>query len=305
MTRIPPIQMAAFTGELTKIGGPVSGFVTKHLAGRYGRQLAVGAGLGGVGNVLRHRITDTPEERAQSSTLGQFVRGGLAGGAAAGGRILATQEGRKRLGTAVKNVFDKERYGITGRGLGKTPEEQLARAQEIGIVSKKPTAKGVLGYETGPMRPQEAEAWRAAQKAHARDVSAFQGDLHSAPGVAHGMLSRPVHTLRETVGRRWQEGGVPGKLFMGLGAAGAAKGFLETPEEGGPGRFEKGLRGLGTTLGYAAGPAGWIGSALTGGAGGAVGGGLGKTIDALSGRGRVVPQQEYAGPYGQMTSNVG
>jgi hypothetical protein len=287
--------MVAFTEELTKIGGSVTDYLRKNLAGRYGRQMMLGAGVGGVGNVLRHRFTDTPEERQQSGPVGQFLRGGLVGAGVAGGRILATKAGRQAAQTRLSNLYQKERYGLTGKGLGKTPQEELAKAQELGLVSKAPTAESVLGYDTGPMLPHESAALRRATSGHQREVAAFGEGYGSAPGFVHGLLSRPGHTLRETLGRKWQHGSGLDKLFMGHGAYSAARGMLEKPEEGGPGRLEKGLGGLGQSMAFAAGPSGLVASSLLGGVGHKLGRGVGRLGDKLIfRRGRVMPPAEQS-----------
>jgi len=296
---ISPRQMVAFTEELTKVAGPASDFVKKHLAGRYGRQLAVGAGLGGVGNVLRHRATDSPEQREQSSSLGQFLRGGLAGAGVAGGRIVASDAGRKYIKGTAKDIFQRERHSLTGKGLGKTPAEELRRAQELGIVGATPKAP------TGPLQPADRAAFRRASARHGRDVAAFKEGLTSGPGVVHGMLSRPGHTLKETLGRKWQHGTAVDKAWMGIGGAAAAKGVLEKPEEGGPGRLEKGLGRLGATAGYMMGPSGWIASSMLGGAGGKIGTGVGKAMDrVLPGFRRAAPSNSESEYYPGMMQNV-
>jgi len=243
MTHIPPRQMMAFVDELSKEAGPMD-FLREQVAGRYGRQMLLGAGLGGGLNVLRHHLAD-PKVDAQggildptiaaakkSNRLKQFVRGAAVGGGLAGGRILATGAGRQSAKKAIKDFYDKERYGLTGKGLGDTSESQLARAQELGLVGKAPV------HGIGPMTRAGDEAFSRAQAQHNTSVGAFQKGYSSLPGVLHGLVTNPLDVLRD-------KKGIIGKAALTGGLVGAASNVLTGPsrEEGGPGTLRSAVGG--------------------------------------------------------------
>jgi hypothetical protein len=267
MTHIPPRQLFAFVDELSKTAG-------------YGTTMLLGAGLGGGLNYLRHR----DEEGAGRAAL----TGALGGAALTGGGILATKAGRQ----AALNAVKRERYHLTGGGLGKTPSEQLQKAHEIGLL-KAPAKEGLLkrvGRKIGVVKETAKEKLQreATNKQYAADVARFRSGGMSAPGVAKGLATSPLKTLREG----WSRGGSVGQVFTGLGALQAAKGFASTPEEGGPGRLERGLSGVGQMVGGMVAPPGLLGGMAVSEGLSRVGRGIGRLGDKATHR-NVAPQQAY------------
>jgi hypothetical protein len=93
-----------------------------------------------------------------------------------------------------------------------------------------------------------------------------------------------------------------GKLFAGMGAVEAGKGLIQKPEEGGPGRLEKGLRGAGSALGWMVAPTTLLGGQIVGMGGGYLGGQAGKLGDMAARKvmpGRVAPAPQPAPQYAQ------
>jgi hypothetical protein len=298
MRHITPQHMIGFTDELTKearIGEylkrargflqknqPLArgiGWAGKELKGRYGRQMLLGSGLGAAGGAA---VADPDEEGGR---LRGALKGALLGGGIAGGRILATKAGREAAKKGTSHFLQRQRYGLTGRGLGDTPTEQLSKAREIGLVGK----------ATEGMSPK-------ALKRLAAEEHAFGKGYMSVPGVAHAMMSKDAPDLLRSA---WQRSGMLGKGFAGLGAYQGIKGFAEKPEEGGPGRLEKGMRGLGSTVGWLVAPGGLLAGHLVGEGLGKVTGTVGKGGDIAA---QVIKQRRaqqaaqrapQAGAYGQ------
>lgn len=288
MNHITPRHMIAFNDELNKeagIGdwfraargfasrnktlGKVVGLAGRELKGQYGRQMMLGAGLGAVGGGA---VAD-PEQ--PGGRLKGALKGALLGGGVAGGRILATKGGREAAKKGLSNFYQRQRYSLTGKGV-----DDIKKAQEIGLVSK-------IDPKATP------EALRKATKQYNLDREAFEKGYMSAPGVIHGVLTKPGDVLKSG----WKRSGVMGKAFAGLGAYETGKGLIETPEPGGPGRLEKGLRGAGSALGWMVAPSTLVGGQIIGMGGGALGGRLGRVGDTavqMARRpGQVVPQGGY------------
>lgn len=289
MRHITPAHMLALTDELSKEGGVMDylrrarsavqgaaskipggrrtvGYLGRELGGsHYGRQLALGAGVGGVGGAL-------------AADEGQGLKGAVGGAAlgagVAGGRILSTKAGREAARTGASNFLQRQRYGITGGGV-----KDIEHARKIGLIPKKVDSRGML---------RGGESRKAVNKAlneQRLNEHAFNKGYLSAPGTVHGLLSNPVDTLKSG----WKRSGLMGKGFAGLGAYEAAKGFTSTPEEGGPGRLERGMRGVGSTLGWMVAPTTLLGGQLVGEGAGWVGGKLGRGADTA---GRLVRKPE-------------
>jgi hypothetical protein len=316
MTAIRPRQMMSFVEELQKIAAFPGAetfksigrfFDPRQLPGRYGRQVWYGAGLGAAGNIARHAITDTPEQRAQGSALSQGLHGAMAGAGLAGGRILATQEGRKRAGEAVRNFGKKELYGLTGKGV-----KDLAEAERVGIyprmpdigdvVGRQPLKPGQLAHEAAPLRAG-TEVEEAALKKMRAQAQAGR-DLHtrgwdSAPGGLHALVTEPG----EFVKKKWQSMDTPGKFLTGLGAAGVGYSAIKGPSEAeraeGQGRISKTLSSAGMAAGGLVAPWTWVAGMAVPGAMSSAGKGIGSAADAgvnlLRHRaGHVVPAEEQA-----------
>ena len=256
--------------------GKAIGRGSQELRGRYGRQLALGTGLGAAGGAAV-ADPDQPGGRIRGALKGALVGGGLAGG-----RVLATGAGRRAAKKGLGNFYQRQRYSLTGKGLGKTDKQKLQRAREIGLVDK-----------LDPSKFPDAKK-RAAETARIKlQEDALQKGYMSAPGTVHGLLTRPGDTLKSG----WKRGGLMGKAFAGLGAYETAKGLYETPKPGGPGRLEKGLRGAGSAVGWMVAPTTLVGGQLVGMGGSAIGGRVGRVGDKVVQRarrpGRVVSQGGY------------
>lgn len=290
MTRIPGQQTAAFLDELrllkeagllSQVGGAIrrgAGAFAKHpfrsgvdlaqsgLAGRYGRQMMLGAGVGGVGGAALDE-----ENRLRGALLG------AAGGATlAGGRALATKGGRE----AAKKSLKRTGYTLTGRG-GKSGTPTVEEAKKMGLL--KQPARGEFmsrGAASGGLKPtaKEKKKYVKALKQYREESRAFRGGLMTVPGVAHGLATSPLKTLKSG----WRRSGMLGKGFAGLGAYETGKGLIETPEPGGPGRAEKALRGAGSTVGWLVAPGGMLAGQAVGGGAGMLAGQVGKGVDVLT-----------------------
>ena len=318
MKHITPQQMIAFHDELAKQAGigtmlrsgyktlaanprlrQAIGYGSALLPSTYGRQLAAGAALGGTAGAAAAE---------EGEGLKGALKGALLGTGVMGGRILATQKGRQAAKSGLGKFYERQRYGVTGRfnpKVGKTEADQLEHARKVGLVPRKvdPKAKQYADIEEGPSlfekakskmtgKPAEGRRAKAVREATEHEEAArtaFEKGYMSAPGVVHGMLTEPGQLMRGA----WRRAGTPGKVFAGLGAYETGKGLLETPEPGGPGRLEKGLRGAGSTVGWLVAPHAIVGGHLVGSAGGAVGGAAGKVGDlavrAAKRPGRVAP----------------
>jgi len=318
MTAISPRSMLAFVDELQKTSGVLdtlgraatstAGILRPALAGRYGRQLLVGAGLGAGGNILQHKVRGDLDQQ-RGGVLGAGLRGAAAGGAVAGGRILATSEGRKRARQAASNFYERELYGLTGKGRGDAPMD-LAKAERVGIVSANPTAQSMLTRGSGssglseigqhgpiqemhgPMTPKQSKGLGKLLKQHEASKALFEKGWASAPGGLHGMVTHPLDYAK----LRWNSMDAWGKGLTGLGVAGAAHGMLKTPSEEDPNKYKKGLGQMAGMVGGALAPgAGWIGQGLLASGIGSVGKGVGAAADIGVRRlGRVVPHEEQA-----------
>lgn len=303
MKHITPQQMIAFHDELAmeKEAGfgllrkgyqalaasprlrQAVGYGSSLLPSTYGRQLLLGAGTGAaVGGM------SADEGKGTAGAL----KGALVGAGLAGGRILATQKGRKAAVTGLKHFGERQRYGVTGtfgKHVGKSKKQQLAHAEKIGLVPRKVDPKKFKDIDEAPGLIERARARIAGREAvgarakaiskakeHRQEaVKAFRSGYMHAPGVVSGMLDDPRAVLKGA----WRRAGTPGKVFAGLGAYETGKGLIEKPEPGGPGRLEKGLRGAGSTVGWLVAPHAILGGHLIGTAGGAVGGAAGKIGD--------------------------
>lgn len=305
MKHITAYHMQGFVSELEKQGGIADygrkalELGRKTLGGHYGRQLALGAGLGAVGGAV------TGDEE---NWRGRALKGALLGGGVAGGRILATKAGREALG----RVGERALYTATGKGF-KGRHIDLDEAKKLGLI-KTPNFEGVADKPGmlekvrakvmgGPARsPLAQEANR-----YAAEVDAFNKGFHNVPGVLHGALTQPGQLLRSG----WNRAGTSGKVFATAGLASAGHGMLKKPEEGGPGRLEQGLSSAGQTLGYMVAPGAsllpsMIGSGVIAGMGrkagkavGKVGDVAGKLVSRSEGDG--LPEQGYyPADYGQV-----
>lgn len=259
---LPMPGMVAFAEALHKEAGLAD--LLRRSVSTYGRQMAVGAGSG----ALLGAGTADEGQRVSGA-----IKGGLLGGALAGGRILTTQPGRVAAKKTVGNFLERQRYGLTGRGV------DLPKAYDIGLL-RKVDPKSSFENVGGKLTAKGQAAYDKALKHQALQEDAFHKGYHSAPGVLHGALSNPGDLVRSS----WKRMDTANKVFAGLGAAQAAGGFLTPSQEGGPGRMERGLRGLGSAAGFLVAPQSLIAGQLVGEGVGAIGQRIGKGVDRLAGR---------------------
>jgi len=303
MRHITPRHMIGFYGELNKEAavsdflrsagrfarsniGKAVGMAGSELRGNYGRQVLLGTGLGAVGGALA-----SDPDQPGGYTRGA-LKGALVGGGIAGGTVLARKKGREAVRKGIGNFYQRQRYSLTGKGLGKTEAEKLEKAREIGLIGRfDPETFNAKNFGGNVAKSDKASA--AAKARIAFEEDALKKGYMSAPGVVHGMLTRPGDVIRSG----WQRGGGPGKLFAGLGAYEAGKGLVEKPEEGGPGRLEKGLRGAGSALGWMVAPTTILGGQIVGMGGGYIGGKVGrlgdKGVQMVRRPGQVAGQEAY------------
>jgi hypothetical protein len=270
MRYITPRNMIGFCSELQKEAG-ISQLFRKYLAGKYGRQIALGAGAGAVGGAA---TADEGENR-----IGRALRGAMWGAGLGAGSVLARKGGRAWVGTGAKNFGKRQLYGLTGRGV-----KDVDEARRIGLIPKRQAVEGPVRNVAKNVKAQQMD------KLHEH---AFQQGYTSVPGVLYGLATKPgdiIHT-------GWKRGGGLGKLMAGAGAYGAIKGAVEKPEEGGPGRAEKALRGAGSTLGWLVAPEGMLGGMAVGEGIGAMTGKAGKVLDRQVAAGRAQARQQMRPSY--------
>lgn len=303
MKHITPYHMVGFNDELQKEAGrawdaakavgrfvrsrpaKAVGALSREMKGRYGRQVFLGAGLGAGSGAL---VADPDEP---GSRLRGAIKGGLIGGGLAGGAVLSSKAGRQAASKGIGNFYQRQRYSLTGKGLGGTDAERLSKARKIGLVEKMDPKKFSAKDYGGAGKAARARAKEEARIALQED--ALRKGYMSAPGVIHGMLTRPGDVMKSG----WKRGGTMGKLFAGMGAVEAGKGIIQKPEEGGPGRLEKGLRGAGSALGWMVAPTTLLGGQIIGMGGGYLGGKAGQLGDKAVSRfapGRVAPAAQPA-----------
>lgn len=294
MMYITPQHMIGFNDELQKEAGrfgsalqAIKGFASNKAAnmgsylgrtglqlgqemkGRYGRQLMLGAGGGALGGAA---LADP--DQGVGGRVGGALKGALVGSSLVGGGILATKGGRAAAKQGLGNFYKRQKYSLTGRGLGDTHAERLKNARKIKLI--------------------ERAAPGTAKRVALQEDALRKGYMH-IPGTLKGLASRNAGDVLKS---GWKRGGWMGKGFAGLGVYETGKGLYETPEPGGPGRLEKGLRGAGSTIGWMVAPGTLLGGQLVGMGSGALAGKAGKLGDkgvrAIQNRrnfGRVVPQE--------------
>lgn len=260
--------LSSAVSKVPYLGPKIVSGVAGGLQNRFGRQLLTGAVLGGGTGYL----ASDDDHKLRNMLIGAGAGAGLAGA-----RIAASPTLRKELGRQVREGGKKYRYHLTGRGLGETPESQLAEAKRVGILHEpKP--------ESLPIDPIKRQKVVDAYK---REVEAFHRGEYSAPGVFHSMLSSPGQFFKQ----QWQRNPMLMKGFTGLGAYQTGKSLIEKPEEGGPGRFEKALNVGGQTAGWLASPHGFFPGLLVAPVVGKVGKTIGKGLDVALGT-RAKPRME-------------
>lgn len=282
MRHVDAARMSAFVDELEKTASwgdtvrRVAGRATSALAGSgpYGQRVLYGAGIGALGGGAIDE-----ENRLRGALIGAGLGAGATGTA-----VLSTEAGRKAAREGAKNLWTRQKYSLTGRGV-----RDLEHAKELGIVAKDPTEAtirpGLINRMLGRTPKDLHERQLAKIK---REEEAFHAGLLHAPGLAKGMVTHPLQTLKSG----WQRTGTLGKALTGLGAYETGRGLIQKPEEGGPGRAEKGLRALGSTAGMVLAPPVFAGGMLVGEGLGQAGKWSGRGIDRLTGRVRSPAPEE-------------
>jgi hypothetical protein len=276
-------------GHIGRATSAIKDTAKKHLSGRYGRQVALGAGLGAAGGAATG-----DDENWKTRAL----QGALIGGTAAGGRILGTKVGRQAASEATKRFGERQLYTLTGKGF-KGREVGLEDAKRLGILKvpeweKLKDTPGAVSRAVSKVtgKPAKTQLGREAGR-YAADVEAFQKGFQNIPGVVHGALTRPGELLRSG----WQRAGTAGKVFAGAGALEAARAATKKPEAGDPGRAQAALGSLGRTAGYLVAPGAMLGQVAVGGLAGKGGEAVGKIGDVASKARKAaiqVPYQQYA-----------
>lgn len=168
--------------------------------------VAIGSGLGGAAGAAAN----------EDNRVGGFARGALYGGIAGlGAGQLATKAGR----TQAKHFGQRQLHGATGyiprtaqqkamgigfagKGLSKSQRVQALKqmGMDVGSVGNKPKAiSDAMSKQTvfkyAPKKVREGLAKSEVAGEAARRHAAEQG-LTSIPGVAKGLIRRPIDTLR-------------------------------------------------------------------------------------------------------------
>lgn len=216
------------------------------LGTRVGQTLAGGAVGGAIGAA-------TGEE---GNRLHRGVMGGLVGASAVGLGHMATQSGRDAAKKSMGNLWERSKYQFTGKGLEGSPTARIQRAREIGLI------------------PQAGNAAVDAAQEHA-----LNKDWLSLPGAVHGLVTQPGQVLKNS----WNRMDGVGKGLTAAGGALTAADLIQKPDPAGPGRLEKGLGGIASTIGFTAGPAGILPGMLLGGWAGKAGQRVGRVGDRLIG----------------------
>lgn len=286
MRHIGAHHMIGLVDELQKEGGVAGDFLRRHLAGKYLRQVGVGAGLGALGGAALG---------GEGGRVQGALRGGLVGAGVGGAGVLAQKGGREAIKGGLGRFYKRQMYGLTGKipgqkGVAPTVEE----ARKIKLIPEKTT------LPAGPLKPGQAretlvhqgnKALKSQLAREATEEEAFRRGWMSMPGVisALGTKGERMPMIRSA----WDRAGGLGKVFAGLGAYEAGKGFIKTPEPGGPGRLESGLRGAGSAAGWLIAPQTLVAGQLVGEGAGRLAGGIGKGLSSLvPSRGAAAPAQQ-------------
>jgi len=218
----------------------------KFLTGTYGKQMALGAGVGALGGYAADK-----DHRLRGALMG-----GALGAGAVGVGQLATAKGRKAGKNLLKDTWKRSKYQFTGHGV---PNE--AEAQRLKIIGAAPAS--------------DANARVIAR--HKAEIDSYRKGHMNIPGAVHGLVTKPGEVVRGA----WNRMDRIGKLFTGLSGVDAAHEAFKPTEEGGPGRSERVLTSLGSSVGFMAAPSGIAPSLLMGSLGGSIGKTVGKGADSV------------------------
>jgi hypothetical protein len=226
---------------------------------------ALGAGAGGAVGAA----TADEGDRGRGALRGA-VRGAMIGAPIGLGASALTAGGRQAFREGGKRFWERQKYTLTGKGINEATPEGLAKARELKIMPEEIKQEHFM--KDGVLNQKK---WDKALAKQEEQRKAFEAGHYSAPGVLHGMMTHPIDTLRSG----WRRSDMMMKGFTGLGAYQAGRGFIDKPEEGGPGRLQKGMEGLGQTVGWLAAPPTMIAGSLVGMGAGKLTGAVGKLGD--------------------------
>lgn len=286
MDRDTAYRMAAFADEIEKIAGLWDAFraargknpgllrgvgrvIKAGLKDRHGRQLIVGAGIGGVTGA----IASEDEDRVRGALLGAGLGAGVAGA-----RILATPHDRALLGKNLKSFGKRQWHLVTGKGV-----PTAAEAERLKIIPKAPSKKeleDVLDKTLDPQKQRKIKAKFSKDVArHKAHVQAFRAGETSLPGIFRSAVTHPVEFAR----RSWQRQDTPGKIFTGLSGVMAGRELMRRGEPGEEGRFARAGSEIGTGLGFLAVPRGLVPGLAAGYLANKAGKYLGRGVDVMAG----------------------
>jgi hypothetical protein len=257
-------SMDALVAELEKtsgLGSAAAEFAGKHsiptslgaarslIRGRYGTQMLMGAGAGGVLGGLRQPGYEEDDQGGlhRRSRIGNIAQGALLGAGAVGVGALATKGGRAAAKSSLQNFGTRTRYQFTGSAPN-VSRMDLKSAKQVGLLGKTPTSADNLAH---------AEGW------------------NTIPGVAKGMVRDPKRML----GNAWNRMDWLGKTVTGLQAADTVHQAVLPTEEGGPGKAERILGSAGSLVGNLVAPSGVLPSLAVSGVMGVAGNRLGRLAD--------------------------
>lgn len=299
MDRETAYRMAAFADEIEKTAGLWDAFraarskspgllrgvgrtIKAGLKDRHGRQLMVGAGIGGVTGA----VASEDEDRVRGALLGAGLGAGVAGA-----RILATPRDRALLGKNLKSFGKRQWHFATGRGV-----PTAAEAERLKVIPKAPSKKemrGALDETLDPRKQRKIKDKFSKDVArHQTHVQAFQKGETSLPGIFRSAVTHPVEFAR----RSWQRQDTPGKIFTGLSGVMAGRELMRRGEPGEEGRFARTGSEIGTGLGFLAVPHGLVPGLATSYLASKAGKYLGRGVDVLAGT-----KPPAAQPVGQVT----
>lgn len=299
----------AFQGELEKLAdaGVTKIAVDMHqMLGNVGALGGAGALVGAAGGAALGGVRRYRKARAEGGGVGQGLAAG-AGGALSGagkGALIGAGAGALAGAAAPKALYN--RMGQMGGSLGAA--SRFGQRQVHAATGWLPTAGDTSSVER--IRGGAYSARAALQKAEqgvgagaAKAVTRAKGGLEAAenaqrmgltnvPGYVKSLREKPLATVRAGMAEQWRSGGVGMKaLTIGLPAMGAVNAVRSAESPVGAGKGERVGRELAATAGglltapLPAVPGMAVSSAL-----GAAGGLVGRSVDRLRGRKRIVAQ---------------
>ena len=286
MNRETAYRMAAFADEIEKTSGLWDAFKAakgKHpglirsaarsikagLKDAHGKQLLLGAGIGGVTGA----VASEDEDRVRGALTGAGLGAGVAGA-----RILATPHDRRLLGKNLQRFGKRQWHYLTGRGV-----PSVAEAEKLKVIPAKPSAKEYQKALKEKLDPRgQAKITKQHQRAlerHKTNVEAFQAGETSLPGAFKSAVTHPGEFAR----RAWNRQDWMGKAFTGLSGVAAVREATRRGQPGEEGRFARTGQELGYGAGFLAVPHGIVPGLAASYVASKAGKYLGKGVDALAG----------------------